>query len=116
MGIPEQFVHHIQKEHTIRSIVSNLYKGDADKVEEPFARMPSEKYPDVEGEVDSRCVRQPDGKRWIVEKQEGGEPIKLFGQEKHHTLLIDKCNNATVIIVGKINAVSLNACTTTKVI
>ena len=36
----------------------------------------------------------------------------MHGQEKHHTLLIDKCNNATVIISGKINMVSVNACTT----
>jgi hypothetical protein len=118
--IPEQFVHSIQKDHSVKTKVSSLYSGEADKADEglPFGAQKTDggEYKVPEGEPDPRCVQQENGKQWIIEKQTGGDPIKCFKQEKHHALLIDRCTDATVVITGKINVVSVNACKNTKVL
>jgi len=119
--IPEQFVHTIDGD-VVKSSVSSLYSGDAglptaqagavvadDAVKEEEPEAPS-------GEPDARAKLMEDGKRWIIENIDGGEPLNLSHHAKNHTLLIHKCNNATIILDRKINSVAIDGCTKTQVV
>eukprot|EP00971_Amphidinium_carterae_P310813 6176401-Amphidinium_carterae.1 len=56
------------------------------------------------------------GKQWEIKETEGGEPIYVKEQEKHHTLSIYKCKKVTVVVEGKINSVSMLECQDTQVV
>mmetsp|Transcript_18653 Transcript_18653/g.33682 ORF Transcript_18653/g.33682 Transcript_18653/m.33682 type:complete len:160 (-) Transcript_18653:111-590(-) len=56
------------------------------------------------------------GRQWEIKEKEGGEPIYVKEQEKHHTLSIFKCKKVTVVVEGKINSVSMLDCVDTQVV
>jgi len=119
--IPEQFVHRIDGD-ILKSSVSALYSGDAGlavgvagAVSDDGAKEEVEPADPV-GEPDARAKLMEDGKRWIIENVDGGEPVNLSHHAKNHTLLIHKCNNATIILDRKINSVAIDGCTKTQVV
>lgn len=121
-AIPEQFVHMLDGD-TLRSTVSSLYDGGAGlpvgvagAVAADKDSKEEEEPEPAEGEPDARAKLLEDGKRWIIENVDGGDPVKLSHHAKNHTLMIDKCNNATIILDRKINSVAINGCTKTQVV
>jgi len=119
--IPEQFVHTIQGDGSIQSRVSSLYSSDAGLASFDAAAAAEEAPADavatpVAAEPDSRVRFEDSGRRWTVEGAEGGKPIVISIQEKHHTVLLYKCKNSTVQIVGKVNSVAIDSCTKTQVV
>jgi len=119
--IPEQFVHSVEADDTIKSKVSSLYSGGAGTT--PGAQVDENDDPDGgteeatdAGPTDSRAVFAENGKRWTVEAVTGGEPLYITGHDKHHTVLVHNCKDATVVIKGKINSVAIDGCTNTQVV
>eukprot|EP00927_Polykrikos_kofoidii_P029260 TRINITY_DN25340_c0_g1_i1.p1 TRINITY_DN25340_c0_g1~~TRINITY_DN25340_c0_g1_i1.p1 ORF type:complete len:184 (+),score=40.89 TRINITY_DN25340_c0_g1_i1:70-552(+) len=63
------------------------------------------------------AVHQEDGKRWLIEKKEKeAAPIYVKDHDTHHTLLIFKCSDITVVVEKKINSVSIDACKNVQVV
>ncbi|EPY49991.1 adenylyl cyclase-associated protein Cap1 [Schizosaccharomyces cryophilus OY26] len=54
--------------------------------------------------------------KWFVENQVNNHSIVLEGVELKHTVQILDCSNCTLIIKGKLNAVSLSNCKRTSVV
>jgi len=120
--IPEQFVHGIQDDGSIKSRVSSLYStvatagGGAADVEAEAPEAAAEAAEEAEAEPDPRVKFEDSGRRWTVEAAEGGQPITVKVREKHHTVLVYKCKNATVQIRGKVNSVAIDSCVKTQVV
>jgi len=118
--IPEQFVHSVEANDTIKSDVSSLYSGGANAT--AGAQVDNEDQDEgteeaaAAGPTDPRAVFAENGKRWTVEAVTGGKPIMVTGNEKSHTVFVYKCKDATVVIKGKINSVAIDSCTNTQVV
>ncbi|EEB06703.1 adenylyl cyclase-associated protein Cap1 [Schizosaccharomyces japonicus yFS275] len=54
--------------------------------------------------------------KWFVENQTDNHNIILENVELNHTVQIFNCNNCTIIIKGKLNAVSMSRCKRTSVV
>ncbi|EPX71841.1 adenylyl cyclase-associated protein Cap1 [Schizosaccharomyces octosporus yFS286] len=54
--------------------------------------------------------------KWFVENQVNNHSIVLEGVELKHTVQVIDCSNCTLIIKGKLNAVSLSHCKRTSVV
>jgi len=118
--IPEQFVHSLQEDGSLKSKVSSLYSSSAEPVaaaQGAEAAEPAAKEAEAApAEPDPRVKFEDSGRRWTVEGVEGGQPVTVQGQEKHHTVLIFKCKAATVQIRGKVNSVAIDSCVKTQVV
>ncbi|KAF9452284.1 adenylyl cyclase-associated protein [Macrolepiota fuliginosa MF-IS2] len=57
-----------------------------------------------------------DGSKWMIENQENGAVIKVEETSLNQSVNIFNCNNATVVIEGKVNAVNLVRSTKTSVL
>jgi len=50
------------------------------------------------------------GKKWVVEFQEGNSSIAIESEGTQQTVYIYKCNNSTVQIKGKVSAITMDSC------
>lgn len=57
-----------------------------------------------------------EGNKWMIENQENVHPIKVEQTSLNQSINIYNCNNSTVVIEGKVNAVNLIRCTKTAVL
>jgi len=57
-----------------------------------------------------------EGSKWAVEWQNGNRNIVIDDTEPKQTVYIYKCTNSTVVIKGKINAITLDSCNRTSVV
>jgi adenylyl cyclase-associated protein len=60
--------------------------------------------------------KELDGNRWIIENFESPAEIVEIEAELNHTVLVSRCKNTTVRIVGKTNAISVDNCARTSLI
>merc|ERR1719215_1969590 len=108
--------------NTVESGVSSLYGGPEMAATKSTAggddAAQSVGFPDMANpsENDARIKFEDNGKRWSVENQKGGAPIILHEHQKNHTVSLYKVEGATVLIKGKVNSVSLDACKKTNVV
>jgi len=57
-----------------------------------------------------------DGSKWTVEWQNGNRSIVISDTEARQTVYIYKCTSSTIVIKGKINAITLDSCNRTSVV
>jgi len=57
-----------------------------------------------------------EGNKWTVEFQNGARDLVISDTEAKQTLYIYKCQNTTVQVKGKINAITLDSCSRTSVV
>lgn len=51
-----------------------------------------------------------EGNKWVVENQVGNKSIVISETEPRHTVYIYKCTNSVVVVKGKINTITVDAC------
>jgi len=57
-----------------------------------------------------------EGNKWVVEHQVNNKDIVISDTEPKHVVYIYKCNNSTIQIKGKVNAITLDECTKVAVV
>lgn len=70
--------------------------------------------------VPSKTIKPPrlelEGNKWVVENYSNESSLVIDKTEIRHTVYIFNCTNCTVMIKGKVNAVSIDACKKTGVL
>lgn len=61
-----------------------------------------------------RCALE--GKKWIVEYQQGNKNVVIEDTEMKQTVYIYKCDNSTIHVKGKVNAITLDGCKKTGLV
>jgi adenylyl cyclase-associated protein len=61
-------------------------------------------------------VLELQGKKWVVEHQEGNKEIVIEAEGVNQTLYAYRCNNSTIQVKGKINAIALDSCKKTAIV
>jgi len=59
---------------------------------------------------------QLDGNKWVVENQENNREIVISETETKQVVYIFGCTNSTIVIKGKVNAVTVDGCKKTAVV
>eukprot|EP01135_Chromosphaera_perkinsii_P005047 Nk52_evm24s311 gene=Nk52_evmTU24s311 len=67
----------------------------------------------VETKKPPKC--QLEGKKWIVEYQEGGQQV-IENCQKQETVYVYKCNKNTIQIKGKVNQITIDNCKKTAIV
>jgi adenylyl cyclase-associated protein len=57
-----------------------------------------------------------EGKKWIVEYQHGNKNVVIQETEMKQTVYIYKCENSTIHVKGKVNAITLDGCKKTGLV
>jgi len=57
-----------------------------------------------------------DGSKWCVEWQNGNKEIVISETEPKQTIYLYHCTNSTVQVKGKVNAITLDACSKTAIV
>lgn len=61
-----------------------------------------------------RCALE--GKKWVVEYQHGNKNVVIQDTEMKQTVYIYKCENSTIHVKGKVNAITLDGCKKTGLV
>jgi adenylyl cyclase-associated protein len=56
------------------------------------------------------------GKKWIIEYQHGNRNVVINDTEMRQTVYIYKCDNSTIQIKGKVNAITMDGCKKTGLV
>ena len=59
---------------------------------------------------------EQDGSKWIVENQEGNKSIVIDGGSIKDTVYVYKCDNCTIQVKNKVNAITLDDCRRTAIV
>ncbi|EDV23164.1 uncharacterized protein TRIADDRAFT_63338 [Trichoplax adhaerens] len=51
-----------------------------------------------------------DGKKWIVENQEGNQDLVISDTNMRQSVYIYKCNNCVIQVKGKVNSIAMDTC------
>jgi len=57
-----------------------------------------------------------DGKKWIVEYQQGNKNVEITDTNPKQTVYVFRCNDSTIQIKGKVNSITLDGCKKTAVV
>eukprot|EP00039_Didymoeca_costata_P028706 m.22002 g.22002 ORF g.22002 m.22002 type:complete len:459 (+) comp7313_c0_seq1:40-1416(+) len=68
------------------------------------------------GDIKKDPVFELQGKKWVVEYHQGNKEIVVESEGAHQTLYIYKCNDCTIQVKGKINAIAVDGCKKTAVV
>jgi len=84
----------------------------------PASSVPAKTTPSKSGkqEVAKPPKLSLDGNKWSIEWQQNNREIVIQDTEPKHTLYIYKCTGSTIQIKGKVNAITMDACTKTAIV
>lgn len=91
---------------------------------QPFKPTTSPKPSTTKAVTPAKQAQQPakppkcalEGKKWNVEYQQGNKNLVIDETEMKHTVYIYKCDNCTIQVKGKVNAITLDSCKKTAVV
>jgi len=72
------------------------------------APKPGPAPPKTDKSKPAKCALE--GKKWVVEYQNGNRNIVIGETEMKQTVYIYKCENSTIQVIGKVNALTMDSC------